>query len=292
MNTVTRNSHAKINLGLDVVRRRPDGYHDLRMIMQTLELCDRITLEKTDESEISLSCSLPGLPTDSRNLAWRAASLLREEFGIREGVKIHLEKHIPVSAGLAGGSGNAAAVLQGMNELFGLGLSRQQLMDRGLTLGADVPYCLLQGTALAEGVGEILTPLPALLPCTLLLVKPNLSVSTGYVFTHLTLDEGTVHPDIDGMRASIEAGDLSGVLSRLGNVLETVTVPAHPEIADIKNALLDQGAAGALMSGSGPTVFGIFTDPGLARAAAGQLRSRYSDAFICCTGLYQPTEER
>ncbi|MBQ9562603.1 MAG: 4-(cytidine 5'-diphospho)-2-C-methyl-D-erythritol kinase [Lachnospiraceae bacterium] len=291
MDHITLRSMAKINLGLDVVRRRPDGYHDLRMIMQTVRLSDRITMEKTREDAVELSCSLPFLPADSRNLAWRAAALLRDEFDLREGVRIRLEKHIPVAAGLAGGSGNAAAVLFGMNRLFDLGLSDGQLRERGLTLGADVPYCLMRGTALAEGVGEILTPLPPLPDCTVLLVKPNISVSTGYVFTHLRLDETTVHPDIDGMRAAIEAGSLPGVISRLGNVLETVTVPAYPEIAAIKASLTELGAEASLMSGSGPTVFGIFTEESRARAAADELRLRYPSAFVRFAGLYQPSGE-
>ena len=286
MQQISLRSMAKINLGLDVVRRRPDGYHDLRMIMQTVQLSDVITLERRSEPGIALTCSERSLPADKHNLAWRAAALLQEEFGLSEGVRIHLEKHIPAAAGLAGGSGNAAAVLEGMNALFDLGLTPEELRVRGLSLGADVPYCLMRGTALAEGVGEILTPLPALPDCSVLLVKPDVSVSTKEVFTRLRLDESTTHPDIDGMRAAVEAGDLPGVLSRLGNVLESVTIPLCPVIADIKQALTQLGAEAALMSGSGPTVFGIFTDPTSAKAAADEMRKHFPDAFVQSAGLF------
>ena len=256
------------------------------MIMQTVRLSDVITLKVHPSSEITLFSNLGFLPNDERNLAYRAAALLKNEFAIPDGVAITLEKHIPVSAGLAGGSGDAAAVLVGMNHLFDLGLSQEQLRAYGLTLGADVPYCVMRGTALAEGVGEILTPLTPMPECTLVLVKPNLSVSTKFVFTHLQITDETVHPDIDGMRQAIEAGDLSGVVSRMGNVLEDVTIPAYPQIQQIKDSLIREDALASLMSGSGPTVFGVYEDPERAKAACQTLREEFPGAFVRYVGLF------
>ena len=280
MNHLVLSSPAKVNFGLDVVARRPDGYHDLRMIMQTIDLADRVKLQKTADAQIHLSCSVPGLPLDEKNLAWRAADLLYKTYDIPGGVDISLEKRIPVAAGLAGGSTNAAAVLAGMNELFDLGLSLAELQELGVRLGADVPYCLLGGTALAEGIGEVLTPLPPMPACTLVLAKPDLEVSTKYVYTHLALSDKTVHPDIEGMRRAIVEGSLAGVLSRMGNVLEDVAIPAWPQIAEIKQAMIEAGADGALMSGSGPTVFGVFADKERAHFAARKMRRRYPEAFV------------
>ena len=287
MDSLSLRSMAKVNFGLDVLRKRPDGYHDLRMIMQTVRLSDTITMKKTANPEIRLTCNLGFLPTDERNLAYRAAALIKNEYHISEGVEITLEKHIPVAAGLAGGSGNAAAVLGGMNQMFDLGISQEDLQAYGLKLGADVPYCVLRGTALAEGVGEILTPLPPLPDCTLVLVKPSFSVSTKYVFTHLAVTEKMNHPDIDGMIKAIENDDLCGITSRMGNVLENVTIPAYPQIQEIKDVLSAQGALASLMSGSGPTVFGVYNDPERAKAATQTLREQYPNAFIRFAGLYQ-----
>lgn len=228
------------------------------MIMQTIGLHDRIFIEKTEAKGIRLETDLPGLPTDQGNLACRAAKLLMDEFGIQEGISMYLEKHIPVAAGMAGGSSDAAAVLMGMNELYGLGLSREALMDRAVVLGADVPYCILGGTALAEGIGERLTSLPSIPDCRILLAKPPAEVSTKFVYTHLNMDSITEHPDVDGQIAAIQKGDLQGICNRMGNVLETVTIPACPVIGQIRDRMLEYGAVNAGMSGSGPTVFGIF----------------------------------
>ena len=223
-------AYGKINLGLDVVRRREDGYHEVRMIMQTVRVYDAIELNRTEEEGIRLSTNLYYLPDNENNLGYRAAKLLMDEFGIRDGVEIKMKKFIPVAAGMAGGSSDAAAVLFGVNKMFGLGLSKQELMERGVRLGADVPYCIMRGTALSEGIGEILTPLPPMPQCRVLIAKPAVSVSTKHVYESLNLPSlgAEAHPDIDAMRAAIEKKDLSGVVSQLGNVLETVISFSRP----------------------------------------------------------------
>ena len=267
-------AYGKINLGLDVVRRREDGYHEVRMIMQTVRVYDAIELNRTEEEGIRLSTNLYYLPDNENNLGYRAAKLLMDEFGIRDGVEIKMKKFIPVAAGMAGGSSDAAAVLFGVNKMFGLGLSKQELMERGVRLGADVPYCIMRGTALSEGIGEILTPLQPMPQCRVLIAKPAVSVSTKHVYESLNLPSlgAEAHPDIDAMRAAIEKKDLSGVVSQLGNVLETVTIPENPVIQTLKDKMMEMGADGSLMSGSGPTVFGLFTNQTAAQAAYEELR--------------------
>lgn len=258
MDTIQMKALAKVNLGLDVIRRREDGYHEVRMIMQTLQLFDRVTLEKRRKPGITLETNLPFLPVNEQNIAYRAAAMLMEEFSIKDGVHIKIEKHIPVAAGMAGGSTDGAAVLYGINRLYQLGLTKRQLMERGVRLGADVPYCIMRGTVLSEGIGEVLTPVAAMPECYVLVAKPPISVSTKYVYEHLKLDQIEKHPDIDGMVAALQSGDLQGVTDRMENVLETVTIPKHPEIEKIKVLMVEAGAMNALMSGSGPTVFGVF----------------------------------
>lgn len=265
-------AYGKINLGLDVVRKREDGYHELRMIMQTVGLYDELKMKVIPEDEIRLSVNLSFLPTNENNLICKAIAMLKQEFGIREGIEARLEKRIPVAAGMAGGSSDAAAALVGMNRLFRLGLSKKQLMEYGVRLGADVPYCVMRGTALSEGIGEILTPLPPMPSCYILLAKPGISVSTKYVYQNLKANELTDHPDIDGIVDSLKNGDLQGICDRLGNVLETVTIKDHPMIDEIKTFLIEQGASGALMSGSGPTIFGIFQEKSTARKALENMR--------------------
>ncbi len=275
---------AKINLGLDVQRKRPDGYHDLRMIMQMTGMYDRISLRGIPGGQgIRLRTNLPYIPADQRNLAYRAASLLMEEFGVTDGLSIRLEKFIPVAAGLAGGSSDAAAVLIGVNEIFDLGLSRKELMDRGVKIGADVPYCILQGTALAEGIGEILTPLPDMPPCSILLAKPPISVSTKEVYGALRADEIKEHPDIDGMILAIREGDLRGIASRAKNVLEDVTAPNHPVIREYESEMEEAGALASIMSGSGPTVFGLFEDSRKAMKCRDEMRRKYPGARVFLT---------
>ncbi|MEE1313209.1 MAG: 4-(cytidine 5'-diphospho)-2-C-methyl-D-erythritol kinase [Lachnospiraceae bacterium] len=265
-------AYGKINLGLDVVRKREDGYHELRMIMQTVGLFDGLTMRVIPKDEIRLTTNLSFLPTNKNNLIYKAIAMLKEEFQIKEGVEVKLDKRIPVAAGMAGGSSNAAAALVGMNRLFQLGLSKKQLMEYGVKLGADVPYCIMRGTALSEGIGEILTPLPPMPVCYILLAKPGISVSTKYVYQNLKVDELEHHPDIDGIVSAIKSGDLKGITDRLENVLETVTVKDYPIIEEVKQYMVQQGAMNALMSGSGPTIFGIFKERAVAKKALEGLR--------------------
>ena len=262
----------KINLGLDVLGRRDNGYHDVRMVMQTVYLYDQIKIERTKEPGIQLSTNLFYLPVNENNLAYQAANLLMEEFQISEGVKITLDKHIPVAAGMAGGSSNAAAVLFGINQMFSLGLSQKELMERGVTLGADVPYCIMRGTVLAEGIGEILTPLPDMPKCYILIAKPPISVSTKMVYEKLDAHEIQEHPDIDGILHGLENQDLQQIASCMGNVLEKVTIEEYPVIEEIKSVMKDNGALNAMMSGSGPTVFGIYDDKQQAKNAASKIK--------------------
>ena len=259
MNRIQMKALAKVNLGLDVIRRREDGYHEVKMIMQTVRLYDRIILEKTQKG-ISMETNLSFLPVNEQNIAYRAAKMLMDEFHIQSGLHIKIDKHIPVAAGMAGGSTDGAAVLYGVNKIFELGLTKRQLMERGVKLGADVPYCIMRGTVLSEGIGEILTPVPSLPDCHILIAKPPVSVSTKHVYENLKLDKIEKHPDIDGMIEALRMEDLHGVTQRMENVLETVTIPEHPEIQQIKDLMIKEGALNALMSGSGPTVFGIFDD--------------------------------
>ena len=262
----------KINLGLDVLGGRENGYHDVRMVMQTVYLYDLITLEKKEEPGIELATNLSFLPVNENNLAYRAAKLLMDEFEIRSGVDIFLEKHIPVAAGMAGGSSNAAAVLYGINRMFDLGLSMEELMKRGVSLGADVPYCIMRGTVLAEGIGEILTPLPPMPRCQIVVAKPPVSVSTKMVYEKIDSRRIVEHPDIDGIIEGLKEGDVTKIASCMGNVLEQVTVEEYPVIDKIKKLMNEGGAKGAMMSGSGPTVFGIFTEKSLAKKAALKIR--------------------
>lgn len=263
---------AKINLGLDVTGKRPDGYHEVRMIMQNIQMFDQLELNKSDQPGIRIETNLSFLPCNENNLVYRAADLLMKEFGIREGLNIRLTKFIPVAAGMAGGSSDAAAALVGVNRMFQLGLSTRELMERGVKIGADVPYCVMRGTALAEGIGEKLTKLPPMPFCYVLIGKPGINVSTKFVYGNLDLAKIEHHPDIDGIRAAIERKDLKGIASKMGNVLELVTCPAYPVIDEIKALMLREGAMNAMMSGSGPTVFGLFDDRETAQKACDRLR--------------------
>jgi len=272
MNEYKIKAYAKINLGLDVIGRLENGYHEVKMVMQTVGIYDELSFEKT-ESGIVVTTDSGELPTDENNLIYKAAKLMMETYGITEGVRIHLQKNIPIAAGMAGGSTDAAATMKGINQLFGLDCSLEELKGLGVQIGADVPYCIMGGTALAEGIGEQLTALPPAPECILLVAKPDINVSTKYVYEHLDAEGVEEHPDIDGMVAAIEAKSLQGILDRMGNVLETVTVKAHPVIDTIKNRMKELGAAEAMMSGSGPTVFGIFTDETKAHQAYEQIKN-------------------
>lgn len=278
--TIIRNAYAKINLGLDVLRRREDGYHEVKMVMQTISLHDVLTFEETEQAGIVLVTNdRPELPEDAQdNLVYKAANLVRETLGIDRGVRITLEKNIPIAAGMAGGSTDAAAVFHGLNELWGLSMSTERMQELAVRLGADIPYCIMGGTALSEGIGEKLTPLPSPPDAVVLIAKPQISVSTKYVYENLHADRLQQHPDIDGMVAAIREGSLLGITERMENVLETVTQTAYPVIGQIKALMRKEGAMNSLMSGSGPTVFGIFDNKEKAEAAGQRIReSRLSD---------------
>lgn len=265
-------AYAKINLGLDVLRRREDGYHDVKMIMQTIQMYDMLEMEKSEQPGIHLTTNLSYIPVNENNLAYKAVKLLMDQYRIEEGITISLNKFIPVAAGMAGGSSDAAAALVGVNRMFQLGLTRQQLMKLGVKIGADVPYCVMRGTALAEGIGEKLTALPPMPQCYVLIGKPGINVSTKFVYTNLNLGPDTHHPDIDGMIQALQDRDLYGITDRMENVLESVTIPAYPVIETIKNHMKAHGAVNAMMSGSGPTVFGIFDDKEKAEYACEKLK--------------------
>lgn len=271
MNQVTRKAFAKINLGLDVLRRRPDGYHEVKMVMQTVGIFDVLTFRKRAGEgtlpDISLTTDHEELSSGKDNLIYRAAELVMETYGVKEGVDITLNKNIPIAAGMAGGSSDAAAVFHGLNELFGLSMSLEDMQKLGIKIGADVPYCIMGGTALSEGIGEILTPVLSPPKAYLLIAKPDINVSTKYVYENLHADTLKEHPDIDGMVQALQEGDLKGITDRMGNVLETVTIKRYPVIQQIKEVMARQGAENTLMSGSGPTVFGIYKEEEMARKA-------------------------
>ena len=285
-NDISLKALAKINLGLDVVRRREDGYHEVRMIMQTIQLYDRLDIKRTQEPGIQIQTNLSFLPVNENNLIYKAAKLLMDEFSITDGVSVKLDKRIPVAAGMAGGSTDAAAMLIGVNRLFSLGLTKRQLMERGVQIGADVPYCIMRGTALAEGIGEALSPLPPMVKCPVLIAKPSISVSTKFVYQNLKLDDTTIHPDIDRLIDDIKAKNLHDIAAHMGNVLETVTIPNYPVIDEIKKHMLSNGAVGAMMSGSGPTVFGLFDDEDTAKKAYKAMRSSHLARQVYLTSVY------
>ncbi|MCR5292517.1 MAG: 4-(cytidine 5'-diphospho)-2-C-methyl-D-erythritol kinase [Eubacterium sp.] len=268
MDILVKDAHAKINLSLDVLGRREDGYHLVRMVMYSIGLCDRLTFEKINDSkgEIILLAKDPDslnplVTMDENNLIYKAAKKLYEEYGIRDSVRITLEKNIPVAAGLAGGSTDAAATLKGINELFDLGVSVDDLCATGKTLGADIPYCVRGGTMLSEGIGEILTPLPDFPKVHIVLAKPACPVSTAEVYKGIDAYDirDDERPDTDGLMDALNSEDsLKKISDCMANVLELVTIPLHPEIGEIKKIMEENGAVKAMMSGSGPTVFGIF----------------------------------
>ena len=282
---VRQKAYAKINLGLDVLRRRPDGYHEVKMIMQTVDICDDLTFEKREEPGIGLRIEGADLPADENNLVYRAAALLMEKRQLREGAVITLKKRIPIAAGMAGGSADAAAAMRGLNTLFEMGYTVEELKELGVTLGADIPYCIEGGTMLSEGIGEILTPLSDPPACHLVIAKPAIDVSTAFVYGHLQADRLSFHPDIDGMAAALAAGDLKGITDRMGNVLETVTVKAYPVIDRLKQLMCGLGAENALMSGSGPTVFGICKERETAEKIAAAIEREEPASAVFVTGF-------
>lgn len=294
MNQIRLKALAKINLGLDVLRRKEDGYHEVKMIMQTIDLYDQILIRKIQEDEIKIRTNLYYLPNNENNLAYKAAKLLKDEFHLPGGISIQLKKVIPVAAGMAGGSSDAAAVLFGINKMYNLKLSQQELMERGVTLGADVPYCIMRGTALAEGIGEKLTVLPPMPKCHILIAKPPVNVSTKFVYENLHANDlkPEEHPEVDLQLEALEEGDLEKLVSHMGNVLERVTVPEYPVINEIKQMMLENGALGSMMSGSGPTVFGIFTNYTQARSAYEKLQKSGLSKQIYLTMPYNRKERK
>lgn len=275
-------ARAKINISLDVLGKRPDGYHEVRMIMQTIGLYDKVVMEVAGD-EIEVTSSSKWIPAGEGNIAFKAARLFADTYGIKSGVKIHIHKRIPVAAGLAGGSSDAASVLKGMNELFSIGADEEALMAMGKNLGADIPYCIKGGTMLAEGIGERLTALPQLKGVPIVLVKPRIGVSTPWVYKNLDLTAVGEHPDTEGLISCIEAGDIGGLARGMKNVLETVTIPKYEIIDEIKTQLMELGALGSMMSGSGPSVFGIFDSEEAAQNAYGSIKYKRWDCFLTRT---------
>lgn len=275
-------SYAKINLTLDVLGKRKNGYHDVCMIMQSISLFDLLIVDKTQEG-IQLTCNLKYLPTDERNIACKAAARFFEECGIKGGARMLIHKNIPVAAGLAGGSGNAAAVLCALNLLYNTHLSDAELCRIGADLGADVPFCIMGGTQLAEGIGEKLTAVDGMPKLTVLLVKPPINVSTAQIYHDIDLAEGLRRPDTKTVIKAIETSDMAGICTGLSNMMEGVTAKQYPVINEIKAEMLEMGARGAVMSGSGPTVFGIFEDIAAAKRACDSFSGRYKEVFLAKT---------
>ena len=282
MKQASTEAYAKINLTLDVTGKRPNGYHDVCMVMQSIGIHDIVTVQtETGAEDIALTISHGDLPTDSSNLAYRAAQLFLQRTNKQsDGIRIHIEKHNPIAAGLAGGSTDAAAVLVLLNDLYQTGLTQEQLMEMGLALGADVPFCIAGGTMLAEGIGEVLTPLPHAPQAFVVLCKPPFAVSTREVYQEIDSVPLTQRPDTEGMKQALENGDYQGVCGRLMNVMETVTATKRHQIGEIRAVLRENGADATLMSGSGPTVYGLFSDRTAADAAATVLARRFSETFL------------
>lgn len=279
---------AKINLGLDIIGKREDGYHEVRMIMQTIRMYDVLEIRKKSSPGISLSTNLPYIPCDERNLVYKAAKILMDEFHVEEGLSMKLTKSVPVAAGMAGGSSDAAAAFVGVNRLFHLGLSQEELMKRAVQVGADVPYCVMRGTALAEGIGEKLTRLPDLPGCYILIGKPGINVSTRTAYENLDLNEIRRRPDIDGMIRDIKNKDLYSMTGKMENVFEPRIMEKYPVIREIRDLMEKQGALKAMMSGSGPTVFGIFDDAGKMQNAARALKKSGLAKTVFATRTYKP----
>jgi 4-diphosphocytidyl-2-C-methyl-D-erythritol kinase len=275
-------AYAKINISLDVVGKREDGYHLLRMIMQNIDLYDLINIEKAANG-INISSNKPYIPIDDRNLGYKAAKLFMEKYNLQGGVDINIRKSIPVAAGLAGGSTDAAAVLKGMRSIYDMDVSDEELMELGLKIGADVPYCIMGGTALCEGIGEKITPLKSFKDHIMIVVKPPFGVSTKEVYQSLDISRIYKHPDTEGLIQAVEENDLKYVCGSMKNILENVTLRKHIILKDIKNEMLRMGALGAMMSGSGPTVFSFFDDMLKAQQCYDKFKMKYSEVFITRT---------
>jgi 4-diphosphocytidyl-2-C-methyl-D-erythritol kinase len=277
--TIFEKAPAKINLVLDVLYKRGDGYHEVEMVMTMVDLADRIEMRELPRDTIIISSQAGYIPLDEKNLAFQAARLIKEKYGVSKGVYIHLDKKIPVAAGLAGGSSDAAATLRGLNRLWGLRIPQHELQKLGGELGSDVPFCIVGGTAIARGRGELLEPLPSPPPCWIILAKPPINVSTADVYGKLNAAGIQRHPSVEKMREAVATGDFDAVCHKLGNVLEDVTMALHPEVRQIKECMERFGADGALMSGSGPTVFGLVRRKAKAVRIYNALRGFCKDVF-------------
>lgn len=276
-------AYAKVNLGLDVVGKREDGYHLLKMIMQTVDLYDEIEINKADDDKITIKCNIPYVPVDNRNLMYKAAVLFMDRYDIKSGLRININKNIPVAAGMAGGSTDAAAVLKALNKLFEVNAPYEELVELALKIGADVPYCINGGTAVCEGIGEVITKLPQFKNVIMVIVKPSFGVSTKEVYGNLDISRIKKHVKIDDIVNSMKKNNINAVCYNMKNVLENVTIRKYPVIKDIKNMMIKQGAKGSLMSGSGPTVFGIFQDMMSAQRCFETMKKKYNDVFITRT---------
>ena len=276
-------AYAKVNLGLDIIGKREDGYHLLKMIMQTVDLYDEIEINKSDDNKISIKCNISYVPVDNRNLMYKAAVLFMDKYNINSGLKINIKKNIPVAAGMAGGSTDAAAVLKCLNKLFEVNAPYEELADLALKIGADVPYCINGGTAICEGIGEVITELPPFKNVIMVIVKPSFGVSTKEVYGALDISRIKKHVKIDNIVHGMKKNNINIVCYNMKNVLENVTIRKYPVIKDIKHMMIKQGAKGALMSGSGPTVFGIFSDMMSAQRCFENMKKKYKDVFITRT---------
>lgn len=278
-NTIKIPANAKVNLSLDVIRRREDNYHDLEMIMQEIDLKDHIFIKEIDEDEIRISCNEEEVPTDKSNIVYKISYTIKEKFNIEKGLEIHIEKNIPLAAGLGGGSADAAATIKGLNQLWNLNMSEQDMIDISKPLGADIPFCIIGGTAVAKGIGDKLTKISGLKETMILLVNPEMEVSTKFVYENLNIDGIDKRPDTEKLVDAITKNDIEYIADNMVNVLETVTVKEYPVIDKIKNDMLNYGAIGSLMSGSGATVFGIFDSESEMKKAEKEFRKEYDLVF-------------
>lgn len=292
MDRIVTKAYAKINLGLDVLRKRPDGYHEVKMIMQTVDLYDVLMVSKKEEDTITIATQREDLPVNEDNLIYKAVKLMKEVYGFPGGVHVELIKNIPIAAGMAGGSTDAAAAMRAINELFELNRPLKELEKHAVKIGADVPYCIQGGTVLSEGIGELLTDLPNAPQCILLIAKPDIMVSTKYVYENLNLPNLTKHPDIDAMVNAIKEGDVQGMIEPMDNVLATVTENKYGIIKEIKQTMEKNGAIKAMMSGSGPTVFGIFETMVQAATAFDAIKEKGMAREIFISKFVNPQEEK
>ena len=291
MDRIVTKAYAKINLGLDVLRRRPDGYHEVKMVMQTVDLYDVLLVSKKEEDTITISTQREEIPVNEDNLIYKAIKLMKDIYGFAGGVHVELVKNIPIAAGMAGGSTDAAAAMRAVNTLFELNRPLGELEKHAVKIGADVPYCIQGGTVLSEGIGEILTKLPNAPQCILLIAKPDIMVSTKYVYENLNLPELKSHPDIDAMVEAIQKGDAQSMIEPMDNVLATVTEEKYEIIKEIKQTMKRNGAIKAMMSGSGPTVFGIFENMVQAATAFDAIKEKSMAREIFISKFVNPQEE-